>query len=185
MKTKSITLISLFVAVMIAFGAIPSLVIPFIPVPFTFQMLGVMLVGSILGARKGFAAMLVFLGLVAAGLPVLSGFHGGMGVLLGPTGGYVLAWPIAALIIGLFTDHIQLAGKLKLIWYYLAIFAGIAIIYLIGVPWFAFFTNTPMFTAIGGNIPLFLLDLVKAAIAAVVASQLRQRLTILHRTRAM
>ncbi|SFG60649.1 biotin transporter BioY [Sporolactobacillus nakayamae] len=184
MKTRSITLVSLFVAVMIAFGALPTVVIPFIPVPFTFQMLGVMLVGSILGARKGLVAMLVFTALAAAGVPVLSGYRGGLGVLLGPTGGYVLAWPLAAFVIGLIADYIK-TKKWTVVWYYVAILAGILVIYLIGVPWFAFYNHLPLLSVAEGNLPLFLLDLVKAGVAAVVASQLKQRLSFLRKSEAI
>jgi biotin transport system substrate-specific component len=169
---------------MIAFGALPTVVIPFIPVPFTFQMLGVMLVGSILGARKGLVAMLVFTALAAAGVPVLSGYRGGLGVLLGPTGGYVLAWPLATFVIGLLTDYIK-TKKWTVIWYYVAILAGILIIYLIGVPWFAFYNHLPLLGVAEGNLPLFLLDLVKAGVAAVVASQLKQRMSFLRKSEAI
>ncbi|MCI1881241.1 MAG: biotin transporter BioY [Sporolactobacillus sp.] len=179
MKTRSITLIALFVAVMIAFGAIPTLVIPFVPVPFTFQMLGVMLVGSILGAKRGFVSMLVFIALVAAGMPVLSGYHGGLGVLLGPTGGYVLAWPLAVLVIGWLIDRTT-DSKWNVVQYYLAIFLGILLIYLIGVPWFALYSHIAMGVAVAGNVPLFLLDCVKAVIATAVAVPLRQRLRVLR-----
>ncbi|GEB77311.1 biotin transporter BioY [Sporolactobacillus inulinus] len=182
MKTRSITLVSLFVAVMIAFGALPTLVIPFIPVPFTFQMIGVMLVGSILGARKGFVAMLVFIALAAAGVPVLSGYRGGLGVLLGPTGGYILAWPLATFVIGLITDYIN-TKKWALFRYYLAILAGILIIYFVGVPWFAFYNHLPLLGVSESNLPLLLLDLVKAGAAAVVAHRLKQRLPFLKESK--
>ncbi|MCO7127415.1 biotin transporter BioY [Sporolactobacillus shoreicorticis] len=180
MKTRSLTLISLFVAMMIVFGALPTVVIPFVPVPFTFQMIGVMLVGCILGARKGLAAMLVFTALAAAGVPVLSGYRGGLGVLLGTTGGYVLAWPLAVFVTGLLTDYIK-QKKWMVFRYYLAISAGVLIIYAIGVPWFAFYNHLPLLSVAEGNLMLFLLDLVKAALCAVVGSQLKQRLSILKK----
>jgi biotin transport system substrate-specific component len=69
-------------------------------VPITLQTLGVMLVGSLLGARKGALSMVLFLALVAAGLPLLAGGRGGLGVFAGPSAGYLLAWPLAALLIG-------------------------------------------------------------------------------------
>ncbi|MTT31172.1 hypothetical protein GMB86_03975 [Terrilactibacillus sp. BCM23-1] len=177
MKTKSLTLISLFVAVMIVFGTLPTIQIPFIPVPFTFQMIGVMLVGSILGARKGFIAMLVFIILIAAGCPFLSGGRGGLAVLLGPTGGYVLSWPIAVFVIGLITDHIKVM-KLVVIQYYFAILVGIFTIYFSGVLWLSIYNHLPLNSVIAGNSILFVLDLVKAALCATLASQLRSRLAV-------
>lgn len=70
-------------------------------VPATIQILGVVLVGTVLGWKRGVIATLVYILLGAAGLPVFSGFHGGMGVLTGMAGGYVLAWPILAFLAGI------------------------------------------------------------------------------------
>ncbi|MCQ2010520.1 MAG: biotin transporter BioY [Sporolactobacillus sp.] len=184
MKTKSLTLISLFVAMMIAFGALPAVAIPFIPVPFTFQMIGVMLVGSILDAKKGLAAMLVFTALAAAGVPVLSGYRGGLGVLLGPTGGYVLAWPLAVFVIGLLTDYIKIE-KWMVFGHYLAILVGILIIYAIGVSWFAFYNHLSLLAVAESNLILFLLDLVKTVLCTVVAVQLKQRLSVIRKSKAV
>ena len=69
-------------------------------VPITLQTLGVMLVGSLLGARKGALSLLLFLVLVAIGLPLLAGGRGGLGVFAGPSVGCLVAWPIAAWVIG-------------------------------------------------------------------------------------
>ena len=75
-------------------------------VPITFQTLGVMLAGGILGARKGFLAVLLLEVLVAAGLPLLSGGRGGIGVFFGPTAGYLLGWLLGVVVIGWFTARL-------------------------------------------------------------------------------
>src|SRR4051794_41965878 len=62
-----------------------------------------MLAGSVLGARRGGLALLLFLAVVAVGAPVLSGGHGGLGVFVGPAAGYLYSWPIAAFVIGWLT----------------------------------------------------------------------------------
>ena len=74
--------------------------LPFSPVPITGQTFGVMLAGSLLGKRTGCLSMLIFLLLGTAGVPVFAGAKAGLGVLLGPTGGYLLAFPLAAYTIG-------------------------------------------------------------------------------------
>ena len=81
-----------------AIGA--QLEIPHPPVPFTLQTLFVLLSGAILGPRLGAVSMLVYLGAGVAGLPVFSSFGFGIARLLGPTGGYLLAFPAAAFIVG-------------------------------------------------------------------------------------
>lgn len=84
---------SLFVAIC----ARVTVPLPFTPVPLTLQNFGVLLVGLMLGSRRGFAALLLYLAEGAAGLPVFSiGGLGGVAQLLGPTGGYLFAYPLAA-----------------------------------------------------------------------------------------
>lgn len=72
MNTRDLVLIALFAAIVVVLGFIPPITLGFIPVPITAQSMGVMLAGCILGARRGALAFLLFLLLVAIGLPVLS-----------------------------------------------------------------------------------------------------------------
>ncbi len=92
------TLQVLLFAALTAVGA--QIEIPHAPVPFTLQTLFVLLSGAILGPRLGAVSMLAYLGAGAAGLPVFSSFGFGFARLLGPTGGYLLAFPAAAFIAG-------------------------------------------------------------------------------------
>jgi biotin transport system substrate-specific component len=85
-------------AFLIAIGA--QIQIPHQPVPFTLQTLFVLLAGAMLGPRNGFLSMSLYLGLGLAGLPVFSAGGLGLAKLLGPTGGYLLSFPIAAFLIG-------------------------------------------------------------------------------------
>src|SRR5689334_15576696 len=83
-----------------ALAAQLALPLPFSPVPVTGQTFAVLLTGAALGARRGAAAQLLYLAEGAAGLPVFAGWAGGAHVLLGPTGGYLVAFPFAAAIVG-------------------------------------------------------------------------------------
>lgn len=94
----AVTLQVVLFAGLTAIGA--QIEIPHAPVPFTLQTLFVLLSGAILGPRLGAVSMLVYLGAGAAGLPVFSSFGFGIARLLGPTGGYLLAFPAAAFIVG-------------------------------------------------------------------------------------
>lgn len=85
-------------ALLTAIGA--QIEIPHYPVPYTLQTFFVLLAGGLLGRRNGFLSMLSYLLIGAAGLPVFSGFTSGLPRLLGPTGGYLLGFPVAAYLIG-------------------------------------------------------------------------------------
>ena len=74
----------------------------FTPVPITLQTIGVLLAGGILGARLGAISQIVFLLLVATGLPLLSGGRGGIGVFVGPSAGYLLSYPLTHFALGTF-----------------------------------------------------------------------------------
>lgn len=97
---------SLFAAIVGVLAIFPPIPVPFIPVPIVVQTLGIMLAGGILGAKRGGLSVLLFVFLVAVGVPLLTGGRGGLGVLIGPTGGYIISWPIAAWIIGYLTEKV-------------------------------------------------------------------------------
>ncbi|MDT8992932.1 biotin transporter BioY [Curvibacter sp. APW13] len=99
-RNQSIALVALFAALMAVLGLIPKIDLPF-GVPITMQTLGVMLAGCLLGPRLALQALALFLAAVAMGLPLLSGGRGGLGVFMAPSAGYLLAFPIGALVTGL------------------------------------------------------------------------------------
>src|SRR5437588_11781462 len=82
-----------------------QIVIPIGPVPITGQTFAVLLTGALLGSRLGAIAMITYLVEGATGLPFFSGGHGGLLHLMGPTGGYLIAFPAAAFITGAFAEH--------------------------------------------------------------------------------
>ncbi len=102
-----------------------------LPVPFTLQLLGVFLSVGILGGREAFGCVAVYLLLGCLGLPVFSGFQGGFGVILGPTGGYLLGFLPLCLLCG------WLYPKTKTLWGKGVVFGlGLLIDYLIGTLWY-------------------------------------------------
>jgi biotin transport system substrate-specific component len=149
-------------AVLTALSARIAVPLPGTLVPFTFQPLAVLLAGGLLGARLGAGSQLLYLGAGMAGLPVFA-----TGFLLGPTAGYLLAFPVAAFVVGSLSGRGVLRG-------FLAATAGLAAIYAGGVAWLTIVTDLP--TAIAtGFVPFVLADLVKAGMAAVIVSRLRGR----------
>lgn len=153
-------------AVATALSAKVALPLPGTPVPFTFQPLMVMLAGVLLGARLGAGSQLLYLAAGVAGLPVFVA-GGGLAYLLGPTGGYLLAYPLAAFVIGSLAG--RGAGSALL-----ALLAGLGVIYAGGVAWLAA-VGTFDFAVAAGLRPFLLADLVKVLLAVVVAVRLRER----------
>ena len=103
--SRDLALVAVFVGIMAALGLVPALY-PFgIAVPITAQSLGVMLAGAVLGARRGALSMLVFLALVAVGLPLLAGGVGGFGVFFTPRVGFLVGFPVAAYVVGALTER--------------------------------------------------------------------------------
>lgn len=137
-------------------------------VPVTLQTLGVMLAGSLLGPRLGPLAVLVYLAVGALGLPVFSGGAAGVGVFTGPTAGYLIAFPIAALVIGLIanaTKRYNFAIGLVA-----NIVGGIIVVYAIGVPVLAAVAELDAATALKTGATIFLPgDAIKVVLATVVA----------------
>ncbi|KUK16848.1 biotin transporter BioY, partial [Thermococcus sibiricus] len=101
MEAREITYAALFAA-LTAVGA--QIAIPLGTVPITLQVLFVLLSGLILGAKLGFLSQIVYLFMGAIGLPVFANFSGGLAYIYGPTGGYLISFPLAAFLAGLVSE---------------------------------------------------------------------------------
>lgn len=130
-KVADLVFIALFVAVI---AVCSQIIIPFGQVPFTLQTLAVLLSASLLGAKRASCSVIIYILLGAVGLPVFSGFSGGLGFLLGPTGGYITGFLFTAFIVGFITE--KLGNKTYVL--ALAMTLGILICYVFGTAWFCF-----------------------------------------------
>ena len=171
-KTYDIVYIGLF-AVLIAICSwisIPA------TVPFTLQTLGVFLTVSVLGGRRGTLSVLVYILLGAIGLPVFSGFTGGIGILLGNTGGYIIGFLFSALTMWLIS---HLAGSGRIV-QAVSMLAGLLVCYVFGTAWFMIvYTrgNGPVSLAVVLGwcvIPFIIPDLIKIAVALLIGSRIRK-----------
>jgi biotin transport system substrate-specific component len=133
------------------------------PVPMTLQPLAVLAVGGLLGGPRGLAALVTYLALGVAGLPVFAGGSGGIVHLLGPTGGYLLAFPLAAGLVGAVVG--QRPGVLRVLG---ACALGMVVIHVGGVAQLAFLTGDPERAYRLGFVPFLTGDLLKVGIAALV-----------------
>src|SRR6266849_7360494 len=143
-----------------------QIVIPIGPVPITAQTFAVLLTGALLGSRLGAMAMVVYLIEGASGLPFFYGGSGGIAHLLGPTGGYLVAFPAAAFITGAFAEH---GWDKRFLTAVAAMAAGSVIIIVAGWAWFSFVTHTAPGVAFKVSVAPFLIgDLVKIVLAAAL-----------------
>lgn len=158
------------VGLVIGFSLLTALaaqvVIPIGPVPITGQTFAVLLTGALLGSRLGATAMIVYLIEGATGLPFFQQGHFGLLYLLGPTGGYLIAFPAAAYITGAFAEH----GWDRRFWPAVAAMAiGSLVIFLSGWMWFSVVMRTsPALTLFATVIKFIPGDIVKITCAAAV-----------------
>lgn len=172
-STRNTVLIAVFAALIAAMGLVPPISIGIIPVPITLQTLGVMLAGAMLGPVRGMLSALIVVALSLFGLPILSGGRGGLGVLVGPTGGYLVGWIPGALVVGLIVKYWAIRRTAPWARYVAvaiaAIIGGILVVYALGVPWTSVVTGLPLRTSALGSLAFIPGDVIKAVITALVA----------------
>lgn len=141
--------------------------LPFTPVPFTLQPLAVLAVGGLLGAAEGGSALVLYLALGMLGLPVFAGGGAGVVRLIGPTGGYLLAFPVAAALVGALTAPAA-SGRAPLWRVLAACVLGMALIHAGGVGQLALLGGHPAQAFRFGFVPFFTGDLLKIGLAAAL-----------------
>jgi biotin transport system substrate-specific component len=163
-------------ALIVAGAAQVAIPLPGTPVPMTLQPMAVLLVGGLLGARLGALSMILYLAMGAAGLPVFTPTVPLLGFarLLGPTGGYLLAYPVAAWVVGALPTPGWQPGVSRTQWARtgLAVLAGLVLIHLGGLAQLAILTGNLSAAARFGTVPFLLGDLLKIAVLVPVLAKL-------------
>ena len=161
--TSDAALVVLFAGIT-ALAAQIRIPLPFTPVPITGQTFAVLLAGAALGARRGATAMVLYVACGAFGLPFYAGGTGGCAHIFGPTGGYLLSYPLAAAAVGVLAEH---GWDRKVVTTACAMLAGSFIIYLCGVSWLAFYVGGLPHAIVQGCLPFLPGDAIKAVLAAL------------------
>ncbi|SPN75866.1 biotin transporter BioY [Brochothrix thermosphacta] len=175
MKTHSIAFIGIMIAVLIILGFIPPITIGIIPVPIAVQSMGVLLAGLLLGKRNGTIAVLLLLLLVAVGLPVLAGGRGGFALFYSPTAGYIIAYPIAAFLIGWWSGKLgEKPSFFRL--FAVTVIAGVLVIDSFGAIGLHFVTGMPLKAAFLSNLVFIPGDLLKAILSVIILQRLPKNL---------
>lgn len=146
--------------------------LPFTPVPLTLQNFAVLVVGLALGSRRGFAALALYLAEGAAGLPVFAGGAAGLAPLLGPSGGYLMMYPLVALAVGFLAERLG-----RHFWpAVLACTAGEVLLFAGGIGWLAVWAHGSWPQAIQFGLYPFVFAEVAKIVAAAGASLRMPRL---------
>lgn len=172
-KTRMNTLDIVYIGMSIALIAVCSIIaIPIGPVPFTLQTMAICLIAGLFGLKRSLIATIGYIFLGGIGLPIFSGMKGGIGVLFGPTGGYILGFILTAIIVGLVSD---LTDR-NLIATAVAMVVGIAACYAVGTLFFAIITNNFKIVEILKLcvIPFIIPDIVKIVIASILTASLKK-----------
>lgn len=161
---------SLFAALTAA-GAYIHIPVPFSPVPITLQVFFVLLAGSMLKSKWGSLSMIVYTLLGIAGLPVFAGGSSGIGVLFGPTGGYIFGFILAAYIIGKLSEKAEKTVRPSLLANSINMSVGVLAIYLCGVLQLMMVAKLGLGAALAlGVIPFLPGEVIKTAVAAYITS---------------
>ena len=176
LDTGDLALVALFAAVM----AVCSWITVPAAVPFTLQTMGVFLAVGLLGGKRGTISVLVYLFLGAIGLPVFSGFAGGLGYMMGATGGYIIGFLFSALIMWFMEKSFGRDMKILI----LSMVLGLILCYAFGTAWFMTVysgSNGPidLATALGWCVfPFIIPDAIKIAVACLLIRRLRPAIHI-------
>ena len=154
-------LFSIGFAILIAVSAQIALPLPFTDVPVTLQVFAVLMAGGLLGARWGTLSVVEYLAAGAAGLPVFTQAKGGFLALVGPTGGYLFAFVLAAFCVGWVTDRSKSRADIGA-----AMLAGVVIIWVCGTLWRHYALQVPASVLLQTSVlPFVAADLLKALAA--------------------
>ncbi|WAH36624.1 biotin transporter BioY [Alicyclobacillus dauci] len=174
MRLRGLVFSALFAAL---FAVISLVQIHVSVIPITLETLIPVIAGGLLGAWYGALTFIIVLGLDVLGLPLIGG-HGGVGVLVGPTAGFIWAWPVCAFLTGLLVSRIKSGQRFEYLWIFLAAFIfGDLISYIPGVLWMRHVVPEyrPWGKALmAGMYPFLPGDFIKTLIAALIVERVRK-----------
>lgn len=168
LPARDLALVAIFAGVTAALGLVPPIYLPISPAPVSAQSFGPILAGAILGGRRGALSQLLFLGLVALGLPLLAGGRGGIAAFLGPTVGFLVGFVVVAGFVGWATARVGAPYRLGA-GLVINLVGGLLVMYLFGLAGLVLRAGLPLGAAVTANLPYIPGDLVKAVASAFIA----------------
>jgi biotin transport system substrate-specific component len=171
-STTDLALIATFAAFIAVCAVMPSLGTNASGVEFTLQMFGIFLTAGVLGATRGALAVLLYLAVGTAGVPIFAGQTGGPSVWTGASAGYLVAFPIAAFIVGAVASVVarRNPAALAVVLSVVAAIVTVAVVGVLGAIGMSIKLDVDFGVAWGYATPFFLFDIVKGVLAAIVAA---------------
>lgn len=170
---RSVALVAVFAALIVAAAIVPGIPVGSLGVPITLQTLAVMLAGLSLGAVRGSLAVLLYLVLGFAGLPVFSGGRSGLQVMAGPSAGYLVAFLLAAFVVGLAAQ--QILRRARTAWrvplfFLAAMLTSVVVVHALGVLGMTVTLDISLAEAFKADLAFYPGDIVKNVVAAIAAA---------------
>jgi biotin transport system substrate-specific component len=170
--TRDISLVAAFAALISASAYVGAIPVGSAGVPITLQTMTVMLAGCVLGPARGFSAVVLYLALGAVGLPVFAEHSSGIGVFSGPSGGYLVAFPLAAALAGFLVAYVARDRRTRaLVVFACSITASILVIHVLGVLGMKLYFDVSLREAISYDMPFWIGDVVKTSLVAMIAAE--------------
>lgn len=167
LKTSQLTLCSIFAALS---AVLSQIAVPIGPVPITLTHVSIFLAAGLLGAKYGTLSQVAYVIIGAIGLPVFSGFHGGLGWLLGPTGGFIWGYLICTFVTGFLIERLGTTLKVMIP----AMYVGWLATYVCGVLWYMFQADVHLAAAVSAcALPFLLGDVIKTVLSAFLVKRLK------------
>jgi biotin transport system substrate-specific component len=170
---RSVALVAVFAALIVVAAVVPGIPVGSLGVPITLQTLAVMLAGLSLGAVRGSLAVLLYLALGFAGLPVFSGGRSGLQVMTTPSAGYLVAFAVAAFVVGLAAQQILArtrASRRIPLFFIAAMSTSILFVHTLGVLGMSLMADIPLSAAFQADLAFYPGDIVKNVVAAIAAA---------------
>jgi biotin transport system substrate-specific component len=183
--SRDIALVAAFAALISASAYIGAIPVGSAGVPITLQTLTVMLAGCVLGPLRGFSAVTLYLALGAVGLPVFAEHSSGIGVFSGPSGGYLLSFPIAAALGGFLVAYVARERRTRaIVVFFCSLAASVLVIHPLGILGMMLHFDVSFLEAASWDVPFWLGDLVKTSLVAMIAAEVHRAFPqLLHRDR--
>lgn len=173
--SRDIALVAAFAALISASAYVGAIPVGSAGVPITLQTLTVMLAGCILGPLRGFSAVMLYLALGAVGLPVFAEHSSGIGVFSGPSGGYLIAFPLAAALGGFLVKYVARDRRTRaLVVFACSITASILVIHLLGILGMKLYFDVSFRQAATYDLPFWIGDVVKTSLVAMIAAEVHR-----------
>ena len=181
--SRDIALVAAFAALISASAYIGAIPVGSAGVPITLQTLTVMLAGCVLGPLRGFSAVTLYLALGAVGLPVFAEHSSGIGVFTGPSGGYLLSFPIAAALGGFLVKYVARDRRTRaIVVFFCSLTASVLVIHPLGILGMMLHFDVSFLEAASWDVPFWLGDLVKTSLVAMIAAEVHRAFPqLLHR----